>query len=87
MADIEKIKQSLKEVIDPEIGMNVVDLNMIKDIEITNDVVKVKMVLTVPGCPLAAFLKEEVKRKTEEVSEGKKVTVEMLDEKWVPPNF
>ncbi len=81
----EKILEALKEVIDPEIGINVVDLNMIKDIDINNKNIGIKMVLTTPFCPLAGQLSEEVKRKATEVAEGRDVKVTVLDEPWMPP--
>lgn len=82
----EKIIQALKEVIDPEIGISVVDLNMIKDVNISDKKVEVKMVLTAPFCPLTGFLKEEVRNRTATVAEGKDVEVVILDEPWVPPS-
>ncbi len=85
MISEEKIREALKEVLDPEIGMSVVDLNMIKNIEISDDTINIDMVLTIPGCPLASYMINNVKKKTEEISEGRKVNVKCLDEQWVPP--
>ncbi|WP_226037674.1 metal-sulfur cluster assembly factor [Aquibacillus saliphilus] len=49
----EQVKEALYEVIDPELGINIVDLGLIYNIEVTeeSDVV-VNMTLTTPGCPL-----------------------------------
>lgn len=85
MVSEEKIREALKGVLDPEIGLSVVDLNMIKNIEITDDSINIDMVLTVPTCPLASYMINDVKKKTEEISEGKKVNVKCLNEPWVPP--
>ncbi len=38
-----------------------------------------------PFCPLAGFLIEEVKKKVDEVAEGREVEVVVLDESWIPP--
>ena len=81
----EHVMQALKEVIDPEIGVNVVDLNMIKEVNITDKRVEVKMVLTASFCPLAGLLQNEVKNKTMEIAEGREVEVLLLDETWTPP--
>ncbi|HOJ15635.1 MAG TPA: metal-sulfur cluster assembly factor [Caldisericia bacterium] len=85
MVSEEKVREALKAVLDPEIGMSVIDLNMIKNVEITDEAINIDMVLTIPGCPLASYMVNDVKRKTEEISEGRKVNVKCLDEQWVPP--
>ena len=81
----DSVFNALKQVIDPEIGINLVDLGMIKDVEIKNEEITVKMVLTSPFCPMLDYLAEKVKSKVESVSPGAKVIVSMLDEPWVPP--
>ncbi|MDA8422758.1 MAG: metal-sulfur cluster assembly factor [Nitrospiraceae bacterium] len=81
----EQVMQALKEVIDPEIGSSVVDLNMIKEVNISDKRVEVKMVLTASFCPLAGFLLNEVKKKTMKIAEGREVEVILLDETWTPP--
>lgn len=81
----EEVTAALKEVIDPEIGINLVDLGMIKDIEIKEDEIKVKMVLTSPFCPLVNSLTEQVKKKAEGIAPGTRVTISILDEPWLPP--
>jgi ATP-binding protein involved in chromosome partitioning len=78
--------QALKEVVDPEIGLSVVDLNMIRDVNIGDEEIEVKMVLTTPFCPLADFIVDEVKKKTMEVAEGREVDVVVLNEPWIPPD-
>ena len=85
MINEEKIREALKEVLDPEIGISVVDLYMIKKIEITDDAVNIDMVLTIPGCPLASYMVNEVKKIIEEISEGRKVNLNCLNEPWIPP--
>ncbi len=85
MLDKDRVLAALNEVIDPEIGMSLPELNMIKEVNVDDEVIEIKMVLTVPFCPLATFLVEEVKRKMAEVAEGRKVKVVVLDEPWRPP--
>jgi serine O-acetyltransferase len=79
------IFNALKQVIDPEIGINLVDLGMIKDIEIKDEEIIVKMVLTSPFCPMIDYLAEQVKNKVESVAPDTRVIVSMLDEPWVAP--
>lgn len=56
----ERIHEALRIVIDPELGLNVVDLGFIYDIAVTGGVVRITMTATTPGCPATGFLKEGV---------------------------
>jgi FeS assembly SUF system protein len=76
------ITENLKQIYDPEIPMNIVDLGLIYAFEWTEDTVKLKMTLTAPGCPVAGILAEEVKAAIEKVPNVKTATVEMI---WDPP--
>ncbi len=78
----ERIREALKEVIDPEVGINVVDLGLIKEIVVNDGAVDVRMVLTTPACPLVGYLVGQVLRKTESVDGVRTVEVTILDEPW-----
>ncbi len=78
------ILDALKEVIDPEIGISVVDLGMIRQVLIEQGDVEVKMVLTVPFCPLADFITGEVQQAVSAVEGVKEAKVTLLDEPWDP---
>jgi metal-sulfur cluster biosynthetic enzyme len=73
----DRVMQALKEVIDPEIGVSLVEMDLIKDVLIEGDKVKVKMTLTTPGCPLANQLVNDVKKKVESLEGVKKAEVEL----------
>ena len=58
---VARIKDALRNVIDPELGYNVVDLGFIYDIAVEEGgVVRITMTTTTPGCPAAGYLKEGV---------------------------
>mgnify|MGYP000380221312 CR=1 FL=1 len=84
MVTEQEIRKALRRVIDPEIGINVVDLGMIREILVEEGEVEVRMVLTAPGCPLADFLVEQVRSAAEGVEGVEKATVTLLDEPWRP---
>lgn len=84
MATEEQIREALRPVIDPEIGMSVVDLGMIREVQIEGDQVEIKMVLTAPFCPLANFLTEQVRQAAEGVPGVKEAKVTLLQEPWNP---
>ena len=76
------IVENLKQIYDPEIPMNIVDLGLIYGFEWSGDAVTLKMTLTAPGCPVAGILAEEIKMAIEKVPNVKSATVEMI---WDPP--
>lgn len=76
------IRQALEEVIDPEIGVNVVDLGLIREIVCNGRGVEVHMVLTSPTCSQAGYLIEQVRRKVTSIVSDEPVQVVLLDETW-----
>jgi serine O-acetyltransferase len=81
--DERAVRRALREVIDPEIGINVVDLGLIKEIAVNRQGVEVRMVLTSPGRTTAPYLLEQVRRKVRRVADGKPVDlVVLVDESW-----
>ncbi len=77
----EAIVAMIKTVYDPEIPVNIYDLGLIYDVEVTEDKeVKIDMTLTAPNCPAADFIIEDVKMKVESVEGVKSVTVNLVFE-------
>ena len=58
--DKESVTEALKHVIDPELGMSIVDLGMMKNVEVKGDTVNVKIALTVPNCPLVRTIRNDI---------------------------
>jgi metal-sulfur cluster biosynthetic enzyme len=77
------ILDALRGVVDPEIGMNVVELALIKQIILGPDSTEIKMILTTPFCPYAGSMIAQVKEQTETVVDHD-VTVTLLAERWDP---
>lgn len=75
-------RQALREVIDPEVGVNVADLGLIRQITPNGRGVEVRMVLTHPECLLAGYLVEQVRRKVISVAGDESVEVVLVDEVW-----
>src|SRR5256884_7543573 len=76
LIDKNSIVNSLRGVLDPEIGISIVDLNMVRDVSIEGSHVKVTIALTVAHCPLAKTLQADVEKALKKSDEVKSVTVE-----------
>jgi len=85
LAKVDEVMTALYDIYDPEIGMSIVDLDLIKAVDIGEGETptEIKMVLTTPFCPWAGDLIQTV-TKTEEVV-GPPVKVTLLADRWEPP--
>ncbi len=77
------ILDALRAVVDPEIGMDVVELALIKQIILGTESSEIKMILTTPFCPYAGAMIQQVKDQAESVVEHP-VKVTLLAERWDP---
>jgi len=77
------LREALRAVIDPEIGMNVVELGLIREIEINDDSAHITMIMTTPFCPYAPQLLEQSRRTAQDYL-GLPTTIEMGMEMWDP---
>jgi len=82
----EFILEKLKEVIDPEIGIDVVNLGLIYEVKVNPDnTVYVKMTMTTPGCPLTMWILRAVEDKILEIPGVKDAEIELtFDPPWTP---
>lgn len=70
---------------DPELGINIVDLGLVYSINIESSRVKVLMTLTTPGCPLDSYFVKDITDKLKKVDGVKDVSVELTFEPpWSP---
>jgi metal-sulfur cluster biosynthetic enzyme len=72
----------LREVYDPEIGINLVDLGLIYDLSSDRGTVEVTMTLTTPGCPMSDSMPPAVQRVLEMIPGVNEVRVDLV---WDPP--
>ena len=77
------ILDALRSVVDPEIGMNVVELALIKQVILGDAQTEIKMILTTPFCPYAGSMIQQVKEQVEGVVDHD-VKVTLLAERWDP---
>ncbi len=86
-ADAEELErqviEALRTVFDPEIPVNIYDLGLIYELDISPEgAVSVKMTLTAPGCPVAQTFPAEVEARVRAVPGVSDATVELV---WEPP--
>lgn len=79
------VRAALRPVVDPEFGASIVDMNMVRSIQIEGSSVHVDLVLTVPFCPLAGYITEMARQAVAALPGVEQVTVNVLDEPWRPP--
>ena len=79
----ERLRNRLREVMDPELGLNIIELGLVRDAAIEDESIQLKMILTTPFCPYAPALIEMTRSKAIEAT-GSEVMIEMGMEMWEP---
>jgi metal-sulfur cluster biosynthetic enzyme len=82
MATREEVVEALRQVEDPELGMDIVDLGLMYDVEIDDGRVKVIHTLTSMGCPVGPMIQEQIHDVTRALPGVEDVEVELT---WDPP--
>ena len=79
----DQVRDSLKQCMDPEVPLSIVDMGLIYGIDVTdNNDVNIKMTMTTKGCPLHETMVDDVKRYAKRVTGVNNVDVEIV---WDPP--
>ena len=79
MVQNDLLLKHLSSVYDPELGVNIVDLGMVKDITHENDKVTVKLALTIASCPMRNQIESEIIRKLELIENVSSVEIEIVE--------
>jgi metal-sulfur cluster biosynthetic enzyme len=72
----------LCQVIDPELGVNIIDLGLVYDLRVADGVAQVRMTMTTPGCPLGAYFDDAIGRCLAGAPGVEGVDLEIV---WDPP--
>lgn len=80
-----EVKKALEQVVDPEIGLNMIELGLIYEVKIEGDAVKVKMSLTSPACPFGPMIIGQSQNVVSKIPGVKKADVEVtFSPPWHP---
>lgn len=83
MVDLEQVREKLMEVNDPEIGVDIVDLGLVYNIEeIEEGIIEIRMTMTTPGCPAHDMISIGAQLAAEQVDGVREARVEVV---WDPP--
>ena len=82
MATVEEVRDALSNVIDPELGLDFVDLGLIYEIEVEDGEVYVTFTLTSPGCPIGPQVTEQIEEFVGELDGVSRVYPKMV---FTPP--
>lgn len=80
----EKVLNALQAVLDPEIGISVIDLDLIREVNFADGEAEVKMVLTTPFCPYGPMLIGQIQSVAEQAAEMPTKVI-VLPDKWEAP--
>jgi len=79
------VRRALRQVKDPELDMNIIDLGLVYDVEVDDGAVQVKMTLTSPGCPAGPMITNDAYRVIRALDGVKDVDIEIVWEPyWTP---
>ena len=85
MPSREEVVEALRQVEDPELGMDIVELGLFYDAEIAGDDVKVTYTLTSMGCPAGPMIQEDIERAVNEIPGVGAVSSDLtFDPPWTP---
>jgi metal-sulfur cluster biosynthetic enzyme len=82
MEFIGQIRDALREVKDPELGLSIIDLGLVYDIKFENKTAAIIMTLTSPGCPVGPMIVDDIHFALERFPEIDKVNIDIV---WSPP--
>lgn len=85
MVSEESVLEKIKEIIDPEIGINIVDMGLIYEVDIDDTTVDIKMTLTSPGCPAGGQIINGAQHVTQQLDGVEEVNIEVVwNPRWTP---
>jgi len=81
----ELVREKLRQVYDPELEVNIVDLGLVYEIRVDPDKIYIRMTLTTPGCPMHEMIVGGVRRALQDHTENRELEIDVVWEpRWSP---
>lgn len=85
---VETVRDLLRGVIDPEIGIDIVELGLLRSVRVENGVADVRFTVTTPACPLSEYIENEIRTCLWQLPALKEVQVECeMEPAWSPEDM
>jgi len=79
----DNVRTALRSVIDPEVGLNIVDLGLVYDVKISDNKLQVDLTMTTPACPMGELILDNARQAlTALLPEGAEINLNLV---WEPP--
>jgi metal-sulfur cluster biosynthetic enzyme len=83
--DLDAVSARLRDVIDPELGIDIVDLGLVYGVTVTDGLARVRMTTTTPACPIGTYLTDQIRWALLDLDGVLDVEVELThDPRWTP---
>ena len=82
MLTVDDVTEALRQVFDPELGLDIVELGLLYDVQIDGGEVTVSYSLTSLGCPAGPLIQEQILEAVRELPEVEKIDLQLI---WDPP--
>ena len=87
MSEAERVWEALKEVLDPEYPISLVDLGLIRGVEVEGSTARIKLTYTCMGCPATDMIQDDIRERLLRVEGIEEVEIEEVWDSWSRENI
>ena len=87
MSAAEKVREALKEVLDPEYPISLVDLGLIRGVEVDGSTARIKLTYTCMGCPATDMIQDDIRERLLRMEGIEEVEIEEVWDSWSRENI
>lgn len=87
MSEAERVREALKEVLDPEYPISLVDLGLIRGVEVEGSTARIKLTYTCMGCPATDMIQDDIRERLLRMEGIEEVEIEEVWDSWSRENI